>query len=197
MPLPHFFYAEPQFRASSLDVVAPKLKTATKWTFDTPGIDLLLALDYYRIEAFATARDRDAACGQTAHKDVRYAPVIRRNLDRGGLSLDEIACGYTVDHPRFDEIAIAIVDSALKRLVRDLMNVAENQTGVVASATVSIARVDYTILAERTGDWIKFPIGARTVFEEADRGIIDRTIDWLYHHVMLKASPSLVDAQPN
>ena len=197
MALPHFFYAEPQLRGSSLDVVAPKLKAATEWTLDTPGIDLVLALDYYRAEAFATARDRDAACGLTAHRDVRYVPAEQRTLNRGDLSLDEIACGYNVNHPRFDEIAVPIVDCALKRLVRDLMNVAENHTGVIASTTVSIARVNYTILAERNGDWIKFPIGARTHFEQTDSDIIDRTIDWLHHHVMLTASPSLVEARPN
>lgn len=197
MALPHFFFAEPQLRMSSLEFVAPELKAATKWTLDTPGIDLVLALDYYRVEAFATARDRDAACGPTAHRDVRYVPAKQKTLNRGGLSLDEIACGYTVDHPRFDKIAVPIVDSVLKRFVRDLMNVAENHTGLVASATVSIARVDYTILAERTGDWIKFPIGARTLFEKPNSGTIDKTIEWLHHHVMLQGSPSLVDARPN
>jgi hypothetical protein len=197
MTLPHFVYAEPQLRTSSLDAVAPKLKAATKRTLDTPGIDLVLALDYYRVEAFATARDRDAACGLTAHRDVRYVPAERRTLNRGGLALDDIACGYTVDHPRFEEIAVPLVDNALKRLVEALMNAAENHTGVIASATVSIARVEYTISAERTGDWIKFPIGARALFETTNSGIIDKTIDWLHHHVMLKASPSLVDARPN
>ena len=50
-----------------------------------------LATDYYRIEAYASEADRDAACGQTTHSDVKYVPIRESAIpeeERG-----EIACG--------------------------------------------------------------------------------------------------------
>jgi hypothetical protein len=187
MTLPHFFYTEPQFRASSPDFA--KLKAAPEWTIDTPGIGLALALDYYRVEAFATEKDRDAACGPTAHEDVRYVPVGRRDLGHDDTGLDNIACGYAVDQPRFDEIVTPIFDTALKQLIGDLMEAPKEQTGIVASIVIPIARVRYTILAERVGDWIKFPVKGLAVFERVDQDLIDRTADWLHNRLILKASP--------
>lgn len=156
---------------------------------DTPGIGLALALDYYRVEAFATEKDRDAACGPTAHEDVRYVPAGRKDLGRGDIALDEIACGYAVDHPRFDETVTPILDTALKLLIGDLMEAPKYQTGIVASIVIPIARVRYTISAERVGDWMKFPVKGLAVFEKVDQDLIDRTADWLHNRLMLKASP--------
>jgi hypothetical protein len=70
MTLPDFFYTEPRCRTSSPDF--GKLKRATEVTPDTPGARLWLALCYYRVEAYATKKDRDAACGPTAYEDVQY-----------------------------------------------------------------------------------------------------------------------------
>jgi hypothetical protein len=183
MMLPHFHYAEPKFRASSPDFA--KLKEAPEWTLDTPGIGL--ALDYYCVEAFATEKDRDAACGPTAHDDVRYVPASR--LSHGDIILDEVACGYAVDHPRFDEIVTPIFDAALKRLIGHLMEAPKDQTGIVASIVIPIARTRYTISAEREGDWIKFPVKGLAVFEKVDQGLMDRTVDWLHNRRMLKGTP--------
>src|ERR1700682_160144 len=113
MTRPHFFYTEPQFRASSPDFA--KLKAAPEWTLDTPGIGLALALDYYRFEAFATADDRDACCGPTAHPDVRYAKAPIADLKRNKVTIDNIACGLTVDHPDFDEIMTPLFEAAMVR----------------------------------------------------------------------------------
>jgi hypothetical protein len=74
------------------------------------------------------------------------------------------------------------------------MRVSENQTGLIASATVTIARVHYTILAVRDGDWVKFPVGGRAIFENVDSALVERTISWLHNHIMLKLSPSLIEA---
>ena len=187
MMLPQFHYAEPKFRASSPDFA--KLKAASDWTLDTPGIGLALALDYYCVEAFASEKDRNAACGPTAHDDVRYVPASRRDLSREDITLDDVACGYSVDHPRFDEIVTPIFDAALKRLIGDLMETPKDQTGIVASIVIPIARTRYTISAERVGEWIKFPVKGLTVFEKVDQDLMDRTVDWLHNRLMLKGSP--------
>lgn len=120
MILPDLFYTQPQFRAASPD--AAKLKNVTEWTLDTPGIGLALALDYYRFEAFATRKDRDAACGPTAHEDVRYVPATADDLYCEEIITDHIACGHTVDHPRFDEVVSPLFDAALRRLMRDVVD---------------------------------------------------------------------------
>jgi hypothetical protein len=192
MTLPlSFFYAAPQFKASDAELA--KLRALGELGPDSPGSYLAVALDYYRVEAFATPQDRDAACGSTAHEDVQYVPAKRKSLSDAGLTLDELACGYAIDHARFDETMMPILDAALKGLVRDLMRTPENKTGVIASSTVSIARVHYTILAVRSGDWIKFPVGGRSMFEKVDRDLVERTISWLQKQVMLKATPSLIE----
>jgi len=186
MTLPNLFYAEPQFRASSPALA--QLKQAKHWTLQTPGITFALATDYYRVEAFATERDRDAACGPTAHEDVRYVSADRRDLDRENIRIADIACGYPVDHPRFDEIVTPIFEAALKRLIRDLMEAPKGQPGIVASTLIPIARTRYKISAEQVGEWINFPVDGLTVFEKADQDLVSRTVEWLENRLKLTAS---------
>lgn len=195
MSLPDFFYAEPQFRASSPDFA--KLKAASDWTLDTPGISLALALDYYRVEAFASEKDRDAAYGQTAHKDVRYVPASRKTLGRDGITLDAIACGHGVGHPCFDEIVTPIFDAALKQLIGYLIEAPKDRTGLVASIVIQIARTRYTISSERAGDWIKFPVKGLAMFEKNEQGLMDKTIDWLNNRLILKGSPQMIGVEVN
>jgi hypothetical protein len=83
--LPSFFYAAPQFRVSDAELA--KLKAGGERFPDSPGSYLAVALDYYRVEAFATPQDRDAACGSTAHEDVRYVPAKHGNLSGAQLTL--------------------------------------------------------------------------------------------------------------
>lgn len=54
-----------------------------------------------------------------------------------------------------------------------------------------------TLFAEATGEWINLPVDAMTVFEEGDRHVTDRTVDWLHNRLVLSAFPSLFDAQPS
>lgn len=195
MKLPQLFYAEPRFRASSEDLA--KLKGAVEWTLDTPGISFGLALDYYKVEAFATKEDRDAACGPAGHDDVSYAPITRNDLIRGEVTLDDIACGYSLGHPRFDEVITPIFDAALKRLIGDAVEATQDQAGIIASTVISIGRARYTISAERSGDWIKFPVEGMAVFEEVDNDLLSRTVDDLQGRLMLTAAPTMVGAVGN
>jgi hypothetical protein len=186
MTLPNLFYAEPQFHSSSPALA--KLETAREWTLDTPGIEFALAFDYYRVEAFATKEDRDAACGPTEHEDVRYVPSTVQSLRRSEIKLDEIACGYRVDHPRFEEVVSPLFDAALRRLIEDLTKAPRDRTGVVASVVLPIARARYTISAESTGDWIRFPVEAIAAFEKVDQDLMDQTVEWLNNRLILKGS---------
>ncbi|WP_426409453.1 hypothetical protein [Bradyrhizobium ganzhouense] len=100
-----FYYTQPTFRADSPDLKKLSARAQSDWTLDTPGIALALALDYYRFEAFATKRERDAHCGATGHPDVRYEPATLEDLKHNNVSMDMIACGHTIDHPQFDAVA--------------------------------------------------------------------------------------------
>jgi hypothetical protein len=194
MPNARFYYAQPLFRASSPDF--EKLKGQTEWTLDTPGIGLALAFDYYRFEAFTTADDRDACCGPTAHPDVSYGIATAKDLRQNKITMDDIACGVAVDHPHFEEIMAPLFDAAMARLFGD-MPTDPDMSGRLASTEILIARTRYTISAEKTGEWINFPVEAMTVFEKGDRDVTDRTLDWLHNRLVLTASPSLFNARPS
>ncbi len=173
------------------------MKAKVDWTLDTPGIGLAMAHDYYRVEAFATKKDRDAACGPTAHPDVRYVAASRREVTRGQFVIDEVACGYTVDHPSFDEVMSVIFEAALQRFFASLLAAPKDQIGILASVVISIARTRYTISADCVGEWTNFPIKGFAMFEPADQGRINRTIDWLHNRLILSSSPLLMGASSN
>jgi hypothetical protein len=118
-------------------------------------------------------------------------------LNRDDIALDDISCGYTVDHPHFDEIITPLFERALKRLIRDVIEGSKERAGTIASTAISIARTRYTIDAENADDWIKFPVKAITVFEKSDQRLMDRTVEWLHNRLILMASPSLFEAESN
>jgi hypothetical protein len=68
---------------------------------------------------------------------------------------------------------------------------------VIAESEIIIARARYSIKAESTGGWIKFPVTAMAVFEKANDDGMDRTIAWLENRIQLTASPSLFNPKPN
>jgi hypothetical protein len=195
MNLPSAFYAEPRFRASSLDI--PKLKKATKISRNTPGASLALAFDYCRTEAFATKSERDRACGPTAHDEVRYFPISRSALIRAGNTLDTIACDHGLDHPGFGQIFAPIFTAALHRQLEEVMRATDKMNGVIATTVLSIARVRYTIYVIRGNDWLNFYISGLSVFEEIEQGVMDRTIKYLEERLILELSPSLKNRRPN
>jgi hypothetical protein len=191
MSLPEAFYAEPRFRRSSPDF--EKLKEATDLTLETPGIGLALAIDYYRIEAFAHWIDRDKACGPTAHPDVRYFPITRQALILRHTSLDDIACGCTVDHPDFE----AVLDPLFERMLARLLDDAARTRNGIASTVLTIARARYTISATWKSDWLNFDVEAFSAFEQVDAEVMDDTIRQLNDRLALHLSPRRADTSIN
>ena len=82
-------------------------------------------------------------------------------------------------------------------MIRDVIIAPKGQAGTIASATISIARVQYEILAQQAGDWIKFLVEGRAVFEEVDDDLMERTAAYLEKRLMLQMSPSLINAKCN
>lgn len=195
MTLPKAFYAEPRFRKSSPDFA--RLRAATELTLETPGIALALALDYYRVEVFATEEDRDLACGPTAHEDVKYFATTRMALVDAGIALKDISCGYNVDHPRFGEILTPVFDAAVKRLIKDLLQSCTGRNEIVASTMIPIARARYTISVTSAGDWLNFGVSAYSAFEQSHDDVMDRTVKYLEGRVALQLSPSMINAKGN
>lgn len=148
-PNPNLFYTQPIFPADSPDF--DKLKGQTEWTLQTPGIRLGLALDYYRFEAFATKRERDAYCGPTAYQDVRYAPATTKDLRSNDITIDRIACGHDIDHPMFEAVVSPLFDAAFRRLIGATIEAPKATDGVIAESEIIIARVRYSIKAESAG----------------------------------------------
>jgi hypothetical protein len=192
---PDLFYTQPTFRADSPDFAAAQGQT--EWTLETPGINLRLALDYYRFEAFATKHERDARCGPTAHQDVRYAPATTKDLRSNDITIDRIACGHDIGHPMFDAVVSPLFDAAFRRLIGEVVGSPKDTEGMIAESEIIIARARYSIKTESAGGWIKFPVSAMAVFEMANRDVMDRTIAWLGNRIELTASPSLFDPKPN
>lgn len=189
------FYAEPRFRSSSPDFA--KLRGATELTFATPGARLALALDYYRIEAYASQKERDLACGPTGHDDVRYFPIRRNMLNSAGSLVDSISCGYTIDHPNFEKIFDPIFDKTLRCLIGDVIRAPTSDTGEIAARGLTIARVRYNISAIAKGEWLSFDVIGFSLFEPVERQLVERTIDFLNGRLILHLSPSLLHARRN
>src|SRR5260363_47810 len=84
------YLAQPLFDRNSPDF-EHLASLPTKFTLDTPGARLALALNYYTVEAYAHQADRDAACGMTAHPDIMYVPtanVSAEDADRKSTRLN-------------------------------------------------------------------------------------------------------------
>lgn len=195
MTLPAAFYAEPRFRASSPGF--EKLKAATELAPDTPEASFAWAIEYYQTEAFSTKVERDEACGPTGHADIRYFPIGRSALLRAGDTIDTIACGHGIDHPRFEQIFAPLFTAALRRQMEELLQVGNKSGGVIATTELSIARVRYKISVNHSGDWLNFDVSALSLFEESEPVIVDRTMEYLDRRLRLELSPSLIRARPN
>ena len=158
---------------------------------------MALAIDYYQTEAFSTKVERDEACGPTGHADIRYFPINRSALLRAGDTIDTIACGHDIDHPRFEQIFAPLFTAALRRQAEDVSQAGSKSKGVIATTAVSIARVRYTISVIGTGDWLNFDVSSLSGFEDAEPAIMDRTMEYLDHRLRLELSPTLIRARPN
>ncbi|RXH37955.1 hypothetical protein [Bradyrhizobium zhanjiangense] len=173
-----FFFSQPQFRASASDLT------------------LALATSYYRFEVFTTAEDRDARCGPTAHPDVRYVRATIEDIVRDDIGLDDVGCGVPIDHPDFERIMGPLFDAVIAAFFRDMPR-EPTATGTLGSVDLLIARTRYSISAESTGEWIEFPLEVMSAFEEADRSVTDRTLEWLHNRILLTTSPSLLGIRPS
>ncbi|MBB4366762.1 hypothetical protein GGD65_007836 [Bradyrhizobium sp. CIR18] len=178
MPTPQFFFAQPQFRASVSDR------------------SLALASHYYCFEVFATAEDRDACCGPTAHPNVKYVRATTEDIVQNDMTIDDVGCGVPHDHPHFELIMAPLFDAAIARLFRSMPR-APKRSGPLGSVELFIARTRYTVFAEAKKDWVTFPIEAMTVFEEADQSVTDRTLEWLQGRLAISTSSSLLNARPS
>jgi hypothetical protein len=85
--------------------------------------------------------------------DVRYAPATTTDLKLNNVSLDSVACGHDIDHPRFDAVVSPLFDAALKRLIRDVVDGPNKTEGRLASTEILIARTRYSISTEAVGQF--------------------------------------------
>jgi hypothetical protein len=192
MNLPHASYSEPRFHSSSPDFI--KLKGAAELTIDTPGAALALAMDYYRVEAFASEEDRDLACGPTEREDVRYFPVSRGALIKRSTDLLDIACGHSLDHPAFERIVSPLFCRTIQEVVKDAsttLGQPKEMGGVIAKCPITIARVRYNLSLIKSGDWLNFDVEAISLFEQMDTDLVDRTIRHLQEALVDQLSPML------
>lgn len=174
---PQLFFAQPQFRASA------------------PHLSLAVASKYYKFEVFATAEDRDARCGPTAHPHVRYVPATMEDIVQNDIGLEDVGCGVSLGHPHFELIMAPLFDAIMEKLFRDMPK--RLRSGTLASTEIFIARTRYTVAAECDGEWVFFPVEATTAFEDTDRSLTEGTLEWLHDRLVLTTSPSLPGAQPN
>ena len=118
----------------------------------------------------------------------REALILRR------ASLDEIACGCSVDHPDFDTVLDPLFEQTL---VRSLDDAGKARRGTVTSTILTIARARYTISITRKDDWLNFAVDAYSAFEQVDADVMDRTVRHLNDRLALELSPKRVGAKIN
>jgi hypothetical protein len=188
------YFAQPCFRKDSPDF-AHLRNLPNECTLETPGAFLALAVDYYQIEAYANEADRNAACGPTAHPDVRYFPI--NEADIGERPADDIGCGYSIDHPKFEEIAEHAFARAIGRLIDRIVQTPHGKTGSIATSDLFIARARYTLVAIAGPAYISFDVHALSAFENIENEVMKRTADYLNNRLMLELSPSMINARLN
>lgn len=179
------YLAQPLFRKKSPDF-EHLASLPAKFTLDTPGASLALALNYYTIEAYASKMDRDAACGMTAHPDIKYVPIDRNHVEEAG----EIGCGYAIDHPDIEKVLNPIFSRAVERLIGNMIAARRNAKGPIAMEALSIGRTRYTIEAIADRDSIRFEVDGLAVFEKRSRTTIDATCAFLEERLHLHLSPT-------
>ena len=179
------YLAQPLFDRNSPDFEhLPSLPA--KFTLDTPGARLALALNYYTVEAYAREADRDAACGMTAHPDIMYVPTDEVSSEEAEM----IGCGYSIDHPNFEKVLDPIFSRLVERLIGKMMAAGRNAKGPIAMEALSIARTRYTIEAIANRDSIRFEVDGLAVFEKRDRATINATCAFLEERLHLQLLPT-------
>lgn len=174
------YFAQPLFNRRSPDF-NHLASLPDKFTLDTPGARLALALNYYAIEAYARKADRDAACGLTCHPDIMYVPATEVPPEEA----DMIGCGYPIGHPYFEKILDPIFSGLVERLMGKLVTAGRNAKGLIAMEVLSVARTRYTVEAVANRGSIRFDIGGLALFEKRDRVTIDATCAFIERRLQL------------
>lgn len=181
------FFAEPLFNGASPDMAHVRnLQGNVK--LDTPGVNLAAASEYYWIEAYASVRDRDAACGLAANRDVKYIALTSNDIPRAELG--RISCGYAIDHPQFEEV----FELTFAATLRNLANLVSSNGGRrIQAAEFSIGRVHYAItpLPDR-GSRFRFRIDGLSLFEKHEQDLLDRTAEFLEERLVAETSKSRI-----
>lgn len=153
---------------------------------DTPGVNLAATSEYYWIEAYASVRDRDAACGLTANRDVKYIALASNDIPRA--ELDRISCGYPIGLPKFEEV----FELTFTTTLRNLENLVSGGGGRrTQAAEFSIGRVHFAItpLPDRMRRF-RFRINGLSLFENHDQDLLDRTAEFLEERLIAETSKS-------
>lgn len=181
----NLYFAQPVLQDSPDYKHLPNLTAG--YTIDSPGGSLAGALQYYRIEAYARKKDRDAACGLTAHPDITYEPIA----DVPAEELENIGCGHAIGHPSFEKVLDPIFYRLVERLTAKMMNVSPNAEGSIAIEDLSIARTLYIIEAIAHRRHVRIEIDGVAVFEKEDRTTIGATRAFLKERLHLHRLPTL------
>jgi len=190
------FYVQPHIRQASLQKFQRAKAKGAELTPATQG--MLVALDYYQPERFATKSARDLACGPTAHPDVRYFPVGRAELIASGTKMDEVSCGHSIDDPHFERIVSPMLDQAAKHLMEQIFDSFDQQTGIIAETVLTIARARYSLSVNSSpGGWLNFDVQYLCVFEQIEPEVMDRTSKFLGERLRLCLSAPPPNAKLN
>jgi hypothetical protein len=179
------YFAQPLFDQNSPDFEHLR-SLPDKFTLNTPGARLALALNYYTVEAYAREADRDAACGMTAHPDIMYVPTDEVSAEE----TDMIGCGYPIGHPDFERVLDPIFSRLVERLIGKMMAAGRNAKGPIAMEALSVARTRYTIEAIANRDSIRFEVDGLAVFEKRERATINATCAFLEERLHLHLLPT-------
>lgn len=184
-----YFFAEPRFRASS-----PDLKHISDigedFSLEMPGVSLAAAAEYYCIEAYATKADRDRACGLAGSPDVKYVSIQAKEIPHREMS--RIACGYALDHPRFEDVFVPIFGITLRTLANEISRHRADANYAPAETAIAVGRVHYTITALPDAKKFKFKVDGLCLFEKRHQSILDRTAKFLEDRLVLETSQLLI-----
>ncbi len=184
-----FFFAEPRFRASSPDLEHMR-DLREHFTLKSPGAKLTTAAAYYWIEAYITRADRDAACGLAGGPDVKYFPIRPKEIPN--REINRIACGYPINHPRFESVFEPTFAIAVHKLAHEIACHGADRSYTPAAVEFAIARVYYSIAALPEGSKFRFKIDGLSLFEKRRQCTLDQTAKLLESRLILQTTRLVV-----